>query len=878
MIPAVEHADAGRDAGGMVPRPGLSGRLGEAARVTVITAPAGSGKTVLLRSWISQPGLSECAAWVPAGSRERDPQQFWLAVLSALRLTTPGAALVQALSAAPDLDGWGITERLLTDLAPLADRIWLVIDDVHELDREVLRQLELLVLRSPLELRFVLATRHDLRLGLHRLRLEGELAEIRAEDLRFTLADAGQLLAAAAVELPDAALAALHERTEGWAAGLRLAALALARHPDPVRFAAEFSGTERTVADYLLAEVLDRQPAEVRRLLLRTSVLERVNGELARLLTGDNGAERTLQDLEQAGAFVVPLDATRTWFRYHALFADLLRLELRRTAPGEVAGLHRAAAGWFAERQYRVEAIRHAQAAQEWSAAARLLVDHWPGLHLDGQRAAVHDLLAGFPAEAAAADAELAVIAAADELAHGSLEAAERYLDLARQHSGNVPETRRDLARLLLGVVSLLLAAQRGNLPAMAEHEQRLTALARNWAEPGLREDLCALALISLGSAGFWGVGEDSRLYLERGLMLARGIGRPYLEFTGLAYQAAAEVDESFKRSAESASVAVELGRRHGWTDEPAFGVACLVRGATLFWQGQLDEAETWVQHAERTLRAETHPAAGLSILGQRGVLELARGKHAEALAAFQAAERMAQRLVTPQHFVPATRALVVQALVRLGENGRAERALTGLSRDDREVPEIRIAAGTLWLAGGDPRAALTELAPVPGRPAPVYWQATAHALAAIAHDELGNRAAADDAIERALDIAEPDGVLTPFLLHPAPDLLHRHARQRTAHAALVADILSLIAGNRPAPAGVRPPAEPLSESELRVLRYLPTNLTAPEIAGEMYVSLNTVKTHLRSLYAKLGVHTRAAAVTAARDLGLLAPSARRPS
>ena len=203
---------------------------------------------------------------------------------------------MRPLTAAPDLDGWAIAERLLADLAPLADRVWLVVDDVHELGPEALRQLELLVLRAPAGLRFVLAARHDVRLGLHRLRLEGELAEIREPDLRFTVAEARELLADAGVDLPEVAL--LVERTEGWAAGLRLAALSLAGQPDPGRFAEEFSGTERTVAEYLLAEVLDRQSDPVRRLLLRTSILERVNGELADLLTEDEGGERVLQDLE----------------------------------------------------------------------------------------------------------------------------------------------------------------------------------------------------------------------------------------------------------------------------------------------------------------------------------------------------------------------------------------------------------------------------------------------------------------------------------------------------------------------------------------------------------------------------------------------------
>ena len=242
---------------------------------------------------------------------------------------------MRALTAAPDLNGWAMVERLLTDLVPLGQRLWLVIDDLHELDSDqARRQLELLVLRAPKELRFVLATRHDVRLGLHRLRLEGELTEIRAGDLRFTVAEARKLLSGAGVQLTDPVVTLLVDRTEGWAAGLRLAALSLAGHPDPGRFAAEFSGSERTVAEYLLAEVLDRQRDEVRRLLLRTSVLERVNGELADLLTGGSGGSGVLRVLEEANAFVVSLDATRSWFRYHHLFAGLLQLELRRTDAG----------------------------------------------------------------------------------------------------------------------------------------------------------------------------------------------------------------------------------------------------------------------------------------------------------------------------------------------------------------------------------------------------------------------------------------------------------------------------------------------------------------------------------------------------------------
>jgi len=780
------------------------------------------------------------------------------------------------VTAAPDLDGWVITERLLADLAPLDEALWLVVDDVHELGGDALAQLELLIMRAPPELRFVLAARHDVRLGLHRLRLEGELAEVREPDLRFTLAEARELFEAAGVDLPE--VAPLVERTEGWAAGLRLAALALAGHPDPGRLAAEFSGAERTVAEYLLAEVLDRQTEQVRRLLLRTSVLERVNGELAALLTGDSGGERVLQDLEAANAFVVALDAGRSWFRYHHLFADLLRLELRRTEPDQVAGLHRAAAGWFAGHGYPVQAVWHAQAAKDWDLAGRLLADHWPGLYLDGQAATVHGLLARFPPGQLAADAELAAVAAGDELARGSLEAAGRYLGLAER--APVPDGRRGQAQLLLGIVRLLLARQRTDPPAVAEQAQRLQAAADalDAAQPALGQELRALALISLGSTEFWAARfTDAERHLDQGIALARRIGRPYLEYTGLVYTAS-ELFRSAAVAAEHSRQAVELAERHGWTDEPAAGVASMNVARLLVRQGRPEEAEPWIQRAERTLRAEAEPAVGLAIRSQRGLLELARGQDAGALAAFQAADRLAGRLAEPSLMVLPNRSFVVQTLVRLGETDRAEQALAALGDQDRDGGAMRTGLAVLRLAQGDPRAAIAALAPVLDGSAPVPWPgwlAQALLLEAIARDAVGDPAAAGRAVERALDLAEPDGALFWFLLHPAPGLLERHVRRGTAHAALIADILSLLAGRTlaPPPAGPPPPLEALSDSEIRVLRYLPTNLTAPEIARELYVSRNTVKTHTRSLYTKLGTHTRAETVARARALGLLAPS-----
>jgi LuxR family maltose regulon positive regulatory protein len=876
---------------GVVFRPGLFGLLGGAGRVTEVSAPAGSGKTVLLRSWIGEAGLAERAAWVPVQGEERDPQRFWLCVLGALRETAAGSKLVRPLTAAPDLDGWTVVERLLEDLGGLEDRVWLVIDDLHELrSDEALRQLELLVMRAPAGLRFVLSTRHDLRLGLHRLRLEGELTEIRAADLRFTPEEARALYQAAGIPLSESALGLLHDRTEGWAAGLRLTALSLAGRPDPDRFAAEFSGSERTVAEYLLAEVLDRQGEPVRRLLLRTSVLERVNGELADLLTGGSGGERLLQQLEQANTFVAALDAQRSWFRYHRLFADLLQLELRGSAPAELPALHAAAAGWFADHGYLVEAVRHAQAAQDWGLAARLLSDHWVGFGLNGLGATAHELLARFPAGVIAADAELAARMAGDELARGSLEEAERYLTLATRGLETVPADRRGRSQVVLALVRMRLARQRGDLPAVAEKAQRLLAPAEaaDSARLGLGEDLRALALIDLGIAELWAAGfEEADRHLEQGVALAHRIGRPFLEITGLAQWAQLVSWWSFPQGAQRSIHAIELAGRHGWTDEPVAGVAYLALGMAMVAQGRLEEGERSLEHAERTLRTEVEPAAGMRLHYARGLLEFVSGRPDAALGPFRTAERLAEVLVTEHALARRLRSHMLQTLVRLGETRRVERALANMDEPERKSGEMRNAMAVLRLAQDDPKAATAALAPVLDGSVFLLnahlWEVQAFLLEAIARDALGEQGAARRALERALNLAQPEDLLFPFLFDPAPGLLERHRRQGTAHAALISEILNALAGRKPTAAHghegrvQRGLLEPLSQSEIRVLHYLPTKLSAPEIAGQLYLSVNTVKTHMRHVYDKLGAHRRHEAVEQARALGLLAPPPRRP-
>ena len=399
-------------------------------KVTIISAPAGSGKTSLLRAWAGRPGQPGRLAVLQVQRDQQDAQQFWLALLGAVRQATGTDSGAEPPAATPDFNGQAMAGRVLSELAEARGGVTLVVDDLHELNSpEALAQLTRLLTSLPPQVHAILTTRHDVRLGLHQLRLAGELAEIRAADLRFSERETRELLDASGITLSEAGVALLHQRTEGWAAGLRLAAISLAGHPDPERFVAEFSGSDRTVAEYLLAEMLERQPPDVQDLLLRTSLPDRVNGELADLLTGRPGSERILLDLEDANAFVESLDPGRTWFRYHHLFADFLRLELRRTLPAQVPVLHRRAAEWFIRQGQVAEAVRHTQAAGAWADAARLLADQSFSLMLDGQAQTMQALLRAFPP--GADHPELALVRAMGDLAQGRLDEAAAHLAVA---------------------------------------------------------------------------------------------------------------------------------------------------------------------------------------------------------------------------------------------------------------------------------------------------------------------------------------------------------------------------------------------------------------------------------------------------------------
>ena len=872
---------------GVVARESLFERLSAAERdggVTLVSAPAGSGKTIMLRSWLMHAGLRERAAWVSVERNEQDAQRFWLSLIDELRATVGAEAFVERLAPAPDFEGAAVVERLLSELQSLEEPAVLVIDDLEELaSPDALAQLEVLLARRPSLLRVVLATRHDPQLGLHRLRLDGLLTEIRASDLRFTLEETRELLADSGVALPEESIIVLHARTEGWAAGLRLAALSLAGHPEPERFVTEFSGSERTVADYLLAEVLERHPGDVRRLLLRTSILERVNGALADILTGASGSEGILHGLERANAFVVALDAKRSWFRYHSLFADLLRLELRRTESNVLRELHQAAADWYAQHEYPVEAIRHAQAAEDWRNAARMLADHTRGLYLRGQGATARALLAAFPTDELA-DPELTLLCASEPIRLGMVEEAAAYVAAAEENASAVPADRRHPFQVNLAAARLALARTRGDVASVLGDLESLRGLLEMQvpSDVALLNDAKAAMLMNLGIAELWSSrSEEAEAHLEQGLELARRIRAPYVEVACLAHLSmVSAILHSFALGRQRAVEAIAIAEAHGWASEATFGVAPATLAGIEVGQGRFDEAEHWLERAEQVLRPDVEPAAELLLHLLRGALLSAKGRVEEAIDAFRASERRQTLLVAPHALRVATRGFLAQALVRVGDTASARATLAEIAEEDRDWGESRAAFASLDLAEGDAEAAVKVLAPVLDGSAPALTTSPVQAflLDALAREALGDLDAAEASIERALERAEPDGIILPFVTTPVHELLERHPRHRTAHAALLSNILDVLTGSSlPAPAGQRPELrDELSESELRVLRFLPSNLSAPEIGRELYLSLSTIKTHMRHIYAKLGVHRRTEAVDRARELGLLAPSARR--
>ncbi len=882
-----------------VARPRLDALLGDRRRLTLVSAPAGFGKTTLVGSWLAGPvAAAGCrVAWVSLDAGDREPVSFWTYVLTALDRAAPGtgsAGLAVLAAGQPVEPALG---AVLNELSVLADDVVLVLDDYHLAESpEIQPGMAFLLERLPPQVRLVLTTRADPALPVARLRARGELTEVRAADLRFTDSETASFLTAATGRsLPEADVAALGHRTEGWIASLQLAAISLRDRADPAAFIAEFAGDDRFVVDYLVEEVLDEQPPEVRDLLLRTAVLDRLSGPLCDAVTGGSGGARLLESLERRNLFVVPLDDRREWYRYHHLFADMLRARLQQEAPDDVPELHRRASGWFAEAGDTEQAIRHALAAGEDARAAELAELAVPELQRARREAVLRRWAHELPAEVVRNRPVLAIGMVGGLMASndfGEVESRLREVEemLARPSSEIVVVDTGELARLPAAIAMYRsgLALVAGDPAGAIRH----AGVAGDRAAEG--DDLIRSAAAALAGLAHWGLGDVGAAHAAY-LECAAGLVRADHVIDALGCSLAlADMELALGRLGDAERTlehALDLARRHTLPGSGALrGTAdMLVAQSRVAWhRDDLGTAADLVRRADElgeTAGLPQHPYRWRVALAR---LRTAEGDHASALELLDEAERVYVGDFSPQvHPVHATRARV---LLGAGDVAGAVRWARdhGLGPDDdldylREYEHLTLARVLLarHLAEREP-APLAHAGSLLGR------------LLAAAEDggrlgtvieievlraRAGHLAGEDDvalgALEHAVDLAEVDGWVRPFI-EAGPGLapVLRALGRRRPESELVGRLLGRPADPTHVVAPASGPAgllDPLSDRELDVLRLLASDLDGPAIARELVVSLNTVRTHTKHIYTKLDVNNRRSAVSRAHRLGLLA-------
>jgi LuxR family transcriptional regulator, maltose regulon positive regulatory protein len=604
---------------GLVPRAGLQSLLQSSlqAKLCLVAGPAGSGKTTLLAQWGQAAGGGGRVAWVSLDERDNDPTRFWSYLVAAVRTVEPGAGTV-ALEAlgGPSVElERVVVGSLVNDLATVSGPLVLVLDDYHLITNAICHQtLGLLLDQLPADVHVVLSTRLDPPLSVARMRASGELAELRVGELQFTGEEAAALLNdSMGLALAAEDVARLAERTEGWAAGLVLAGLSLRGRPDPSGFIATFSGDDRHVADYLVAEVLERQPEELREFLLRTSVLERLSGPLCDAVLETQGSAELLRELEASNLFVVPLDDRRQWYRYHQLFADLLRLQLGAREPTLVPVLHRRAAAWHQAAGQVDEAIGHASAAGEFAEARALIARHWAAHWLGGQRATVARWLEGLPEAAIMADPPVALIAAWSRGFGGAAKQdTERWLAAAEDegYGGPPPD----------GLSSQAFGAALARATLIFDDVGRSTAAAsRAFELAGDQPAENSWAGSALGQALYLsGRSAEARPWLEDLVSQVLASVQPYAVVTALAVLSLLAADQDDPDAASLARGAVATAEAHGVSFEPLSGIVYLALGRALGRQGELAEAEEQLGRALELFEVDSmglHRALALLVL-----------------------------------------------------------------------------------------------------------------------------------------------------------------------------------------------------------------------------------------------------------------------
>jgi len=889
----------------LVLRARLTERLGRAgeASLTLVSAPAGFGKTTLLVQWLAgDPPEGRAVAWLSLDRRDNDPAVFWAYFVAALRTAAPGVG-VDALSLlqSPQPTTEAVLATLVNELSALAQEVLLVLDDFHVIDaREVQDGMAFLLENLPPQLHLVIAGRADPALPLARLRGRGELVEVRAADLRFTPAEAAEYLTGTmGLALTAGDVAALEGRTEGWIAALQLAALSLQGRDDVTGFIAGFTGDDRYIVDYLIEEVLQRQPDEVRTFLLQTSILGRLTGSLCDAVTGVDGGTAMLERLDRANLFVVPLDDQRRWYRYHHLFSDMLHARLLDEHPGLAADLHLRASEWYEQHSERHEAIRHALAGEHSARAADLVELALPSLLQGRQEATVRRWLEALPDELIEVRPVLSVGYAGSLMVRGEIEGvesrlrdAERWLDGT---SGTDERTRAERAQMVV-----VDGAALGRLPSSIAGYRAAQALIRGDVSATMTHARLALDLADADN--HLGRGSASALLgLAHWTIGDLEAARRWYVGSIASLEKAEHLSDVLGCSIALADILIRQGRLHEATAtysrglRAAYQAVPTLRGAADMHVGmsELLRERNHLDSARAHLResSELGEHAGLPQNRYRWRVAMARLRQVDgdlggAVQLLDEAERLYVGDFSPD--VRPVASIRARVLVAQGELGAAlgwarER---GISADDavtylhehehltlarvlvaqhareREKHYLDEATGLLERLlraadEGERTGSVIEIL----------------VLQALSLQSRGDTAAALAALRRALTLAEPEGYVRIFVDEGAPmtALLTAAAKQGVGRASARRLLAAVVVGATPAPTHTQQELiEPLSRRELEVLRLLASDLDGPDIARELSISLSTVRTHTKNIFAKLGVNARRAAVRRAQELRLL--------
>ena len=892
-------------------RPRLTERLNEGLhrKLTLISAPAGYGKSSLISEWIE--GMGRPTAWLSLDEGDNDPVRFLtylVAALQTLAATVGDAALSILQSSQPPPIEATLT-ALLNEITALPDHFLLVLDDYHVVDaKPVDLALTFLIENLPPQMRLVIATREDPPLPLARLRARGQLTELRAADLRFTPSEAAEFLnQVMGLRLAEADIAALEDRTEGWIAGLQLAALSMQGRPDVSGFIQAFAGDHRYIVDYLVEEVLRRQPEPVRSFILQTAILDQLTGSLCDAVTGQQEGKARLEALERGNFFLIPLDDQRRWYRYHHLFADVLQMHLMTEHPELAPILHRRASAWYEQNGSAADAIRHALAAGDFERASALIERAVPAMARSRQTGALLGWLKSLPNELLRARPVLSVVYAHLVLDRGEVNGVEDRLQDAEWWLDTTPDSRArpgapaaamvvvddEAFRRLPGAIAVAragLSLARGDVTDTIIYARRVLEVLPGddhvnrggvagflglaaWTNGDLEEAHRAFAegMAHLQAAGnssdaiegaitladirmAQGRPREAMRTYEQALQLATAQGAIVLRGTADIYMGMSELHyecNDLRAAAQCLLRSKELGE-HTWFPKNRYRwpvAMARMREA----QGDLDGALHLLQEAERLVVSSFSPNVR-PVAAWKARAWVAQGRLDEALGWAREQGLSAEDEPSYLHeFEHITLARILLARAKSDRSGRSiqeatawlDRLLTAAQRGRRMGSVIEILV-----------------------------------LQALAHQAQGGLAPALVALERALTLAEPEGYVRLFLDEGPPlTQLLRKAAERGIMPGYTGSLLAAFEAeprrrvgesHLPSTPASPPLIEPLSQRELEVLRLLKTDLSGPEIARELMIGLSTVRTHTKSIYSKLNVNDRRAAVKRAVELNLV--------